>query len=68
MAWVEGDFKDHLVPNLCRGQGYHPPAQAAQGPIQPGLEHFQGWDTTASLGNLFLYFTTLSVKKFLPGI
>jgi len=24
-----------------------PPAQAAQGPIQPGLEHPQGWGTTA---------------------
>jgi len=25
------------------------PAEAAQGPIQPGLECFQGWGTTASL-------------------
>jgi len=24
--------------------GCHPPAQAAQGHIQPGLEHLQGWD------------------------
>ena len=28
-------------PNPCHGQGYLPPAQAAQGPIQPGLEHLQ---------------------------
>ena len=28
-----------------------PPAQAAQGPIQPGLECLQGWGTTASLGS-----------------
>jgi len=25
--------------------------QAAQGPIQPGLGHLQGWDTHSSLGN-----------------
>ena len=24
-----------------------PPAQASQGPIQPGPEHLQGWGTTA---------------------
>ena len=38
-------------PNPCRGQGCPPPAQAAQGPIQPGLERLQGWGTTASLGS-----------------
>ena len=32
-----------------------PPAQAAQGCIQPGLEHLQGWDTHRgdSFGSLF---------------
>ena len=39
-------------PNPCHGQDCHPPAQAAQGPIQPGLERLQGWSTTASLGSL----------------
>lgn len=36
MAWIEGD----LLP-----QAGLPPApdQASQGPIQPGLEYFQGW-------------------------
>ena len=38
-------------PSPCHGQGCPPPAQAAQGPIQPGFEHFQGWGTTASLGS-----------------
>jgi len=28
-----------------------PPAQAAQVPIQPGLEHLQGWGSTAALGS-----------------
>ena len=29
----------------------YPPAQAAQGPIKPGLDRLQGWGTTASLGS-----------------
>ena len=28
---------------LCYVQGCQPPDQAAQGPIQHGLEHLQGW-------------------------
>jgi len=28
--------------------GLPPTSSAAQGPIQPGLEHLQGWGTTAS--------------------
>ena len=38
MAWVGRDLHAH-------------PAQAAQGPIQPGLEHLQRWGTMASLGS-----------------
>ena len=38
-------------PIRCHGQGCPPPAQAAHGPIQPGLKHLQGWGTTASLGS-----------------
>jgi len=41
MALVGRDLKDHLIPNLCRGQDCQPLGQAldqvAQGPIQPGL-------------------------------
>jgi len=33
--------------------GLPPSSSAALGPIQPGLEHLQGWGTTASLGSLF---------------
>jgi len=48
MAWVGRDLKDHEAPTPpCHRQGHQPPylvpAQAAQGPIQPGLEHLQGW-------------------------
>ena len=38
-------------PTPCCGQGCPPPAQAAQGLIQPGLERLQGWGTTASMGS-----------------
>ena len=34
----------------CRGQGCHPAAQAAQGPIQLAL-NLQGWGTHGSLGS-----------------
>ena len=37
--------------NLGPWAGCPPPAQAARGPIQPGLEHLQGWGTHTSLGN-----------------
>ena len=47
MARVGRDLKDHKSPTPCHTQGHQPPhftpAQAAQGPIQPGLEHLQGW-------------------------
>jgi len=36
MAWVGRDLKSHEPPHLILDQ-------AAQGPIQPGLECLQGW-------------------------
>ncbi|KAK4819077.1 hypothetical protein QYF61_025310 [Mycteria americana] len=44
--------------------GNLPLEQVAQSPIQPGLEHFQGWGITAALGNLLQCLTTLTVKNF----
>ena len=48
--WLEGTSKliQFQSPAVSRAL---PPAQAAQGPIQPGLEHLQGWGTTDSLGS-----------------
>jgi len=47
MAWVGRDPKDQQAPTPCHIQGHQPPyltlEQAAQGPVQPGLEHLQGW-------------------------
>ena len=47
MAWVGRDPKDHQVPNPHHRHGHQPPDllldEAAQGSIQPGFEHLQGW-------------------------
>ena len=49
MFWVGRDLlKAHPAPNPAVGRAATP-SSAAQGPIQPGLERLQGWDTTASL-------------------
>ena len=56
MIWVGKDFKDHPVPTPSHGQGGQPLHQAldqtAQSPIQPGLEHFQGWGIHSFSGQL----------------
>mgnify|MGYP001855329352 CR=1 FL=1 len=57
-------IKAHPVPTPCCGQGCHPSAQAAQGPIQPGLEHFQVRDTLSFSGQLCHCLTALLVKNF----
>jgi len=43
VAWIGRDLRAHPLPNPCHGQGCHPPDQAAQCPIQPGLEPLLGW-------------------------
>jgi len=40
-----------VKPQSLPWAGLPPPAQAAQGPIQPGLERLLVWGTTAALGN-----------------
>ncbi|KAK4808149.1 hypothetical protein QYF61_000129 [Mycteria americana] len=64
LVWVGRDLKDHRVPPPCHGQGCLPLEQAAQSPIQPGLEHFQGWGIHNFSGNLFQCLTALIVKNF----
>jgi len=49
MVWIGRDLKDHPIPTSCHW--YLSPVEAAQGHIQPGLEHLQGWGTTASVGS-----------------
>jgi len=45
VAWVGRDLKDHQVPTPLPQAGLLDPMldQVAHGPIQPGLEHLQGW-------------------------
>jgi len=70
MALVEKDLKDHECPTPHHRQGHQPPYlvpdQAAQGPIQPGLEHLQGWGIHNLSGQLFQHLTTLIVNKEFP--
>lgn len=44
--------------------GCPPPSQAAQSPIQLGLQCLQGWGIHSSLGSPFLYFSNLIVNNF----
>lgn len=44
MVWIRRDFKNHLVPTPCHGQGHLSGEQLAQSPNQSVLEHFQDWD------------------------
>jgi len=61
MIWAGKHLKDHIAPAPCCAQSCHMLHQAAQGPIQPGLEHRNG-ASTDSLGNLCQSLTALSVK------
>ena len=63
MAWVGRDLKVHSDATPFYGQGYHPAAQAAQGPIQPGLEYLQGWGIHSFSGQLCHCLTTVWVKN-----
>ena len=69
MAWVGRDLKDHQLQPPCCRQDHQPPYlvldQAAQGPIQPGFEHLQGWGIHSLSGQLFQHLTTLIAKNFL---
>lgn len=45
MVWIGRYHEDCLVPTLCHGLGHLPLDQVVQSPIQPGLEHLQGFRT-----------------------
>jgi len=51
--WLEGTLKPTQSHSMPWG-GLAPSSSVTQGLIQPGLEHLQGWGTTASLGNVLL--------------
>ena len=64
MAWIGRDLKDHVVPNPCHEEGCHPSDQAAQGPIQPVLEHLKGWSL---LSFTFSFLECPCAAHSLPG-
>jgi len=68
MAWVGMNLKDHEAPTPCHRQDHPPPYlipdQAAQGPIQPALEHLLEWRIHSLSGQLFQHLTTLLVENF----
>lgn len=43
MAWVGRDQKNHFISATLPGEGHLPLFQVPQSPIQPGVEHSQGW-------------------------
>ena len=61
IEWLKTEETLNIIQpqHSCCGQGCHPPDQAAQGPIQLGLEYLQGWGSTASLGSMYQCLTTL---------
>ena len=65
---LEGTLRIMNLQPPLRRQGHQPsrliPAQAAQGTIQPGLEHLQGWGIHNLSEQLFQHLTTLIVKNF----
>ena len=72
MAWVGRDAEDHQAPTPCHGQDHQPPYlildQAAQGPIQHGLEHLQEWGIHNLLGQLVPAPHHSLGKELLPDI
>ncbi|XP_061317325.1 keratinocyte-associated protein 3 isoform X2 [Pezoporus flaviventris] len=50
MVWVGRDLKAHPVPTPCHRQGHLPIDQVAPSPVQPGLEHCQGWGSHSFSG------------------
>jgi len=65
---LEGTSRIMKLRPLHHRQSHQPPnlilAQAAQGPIQPGLECLQGWGIHSLSGQLFQHLTTLIIKNF----
>jgi len=68
MVWVGKDLKDHLVPNPLPRAGSLPPDQAAQSPVQPGLEPCQGGGSHSSSGQPVPGPQSPQSNEFLPYI
>jgi len=65
---LEGDLNAPLVPILRCELAAPPPAQAAWGPIQPGLECLQGWGICSFSGQLCQGLTTINDFLLIPNL
>jgi len=65
---LEGTFRGHLSQPPCSEQGHLQLDQAAQSPVQPGLECFQGWGLLYLSGQPVPVFHHPHGKKCLPYI
>jgi len=61
-------FKDHPASTIFYGQRFHTINQAAQGPIQTGPEHLQGWGNHSFSGQPLPLPHHPLRKEFLPNI
>ena len=70
IEWLRlvGTLKTVKLQPPCYGQCCQPVDQAAQGPIQPGLECFQRWDIHSFSGQPVPVPRSLLSKEFLPNI
>jgi len=67
-VWVERTFKDLLVQPPCSDQGHLQLDQAAQSPVQPSLECFQGRGIDHLCGQHVPVYHHPHCKKFLTYI
>jgi len=65
---LEGTFSGHLAQPPCSEQGRLQLNQAAQSPVQPGLEGFQGWGIDLLPGQPVPVPPHPHCKKFLPYV
>ena len=65
---LEGTLKITQFQIPCHGQGYLPLDQVAQSPIQPDLEHFQGWSIHNFSGQPLPLSRHPHHEKFLPYV
>jgi len=66
MVCVRRDINTHSVATHCHGQGCPQTAQVAQDPIQPDLEHLQGWGVHSLWKAVPVPHKSLS-QEFLPS-
>jgi len=68
MVLDSGTYRGHLAELACNEQGHFQLDQAAETPVQPDLECFQGWGIYHLSGQPMPMFHHPHCKKFVPSI